>query len=305
MLSLPPDGTRGVQLPGKRDRRGDACASFLSSSRVDDALPKASVVVNGVRRSVLVDSGCTRCIAHVSCCDSWTKRDVRVIAVNGESQQCLGTAVVSLQAGDVDAGSVDVLVVDYRPLGFDFILGMNAISALGGVTVCSSHDVKFGPLGQMSPSTGASPVHTSSPVQPICCSAITVDEPDFTASFDAEENAWTVKWKWSNGHEPGVLKNKIPEYAVPDSARNEYENELEEWIENGILLPYDEQVHGEAKGLIPLMAVVQQNKEKVRPVLDFRELNSHVDALTQQMQMSVLRSLETGDDRVKTEQSST
>jgi len=28
------------------------------------------------------------------------------------------------------------------------------------------------------------------------------------------------------------------------------------------------------------MAVVQQNKAKVRPVMDFRELNRHVDAFT-------------------------
>ena len=37
---------------------------------------------------------------------------------------------------------------------------------------------------------------------------------------------------------------------------------------------------GSAKGLIPLMAVVQQNKDKVRPLMDFRELNSRVDAFT-------------------------
>ena len=37
---------------------------------------------------------------------------------------------------------------------------------------------------------------------------------------------------------------------------------------------------GPVKGLIPLMAIVQQNKDKVRPVIDFRELNSHVDAFT-------------------------
>ena len=44
--------------------------------------------------------------------------------------------------------------------------------------------------------------------------------------------------------------------------------------------PYDDKKLGPAKGLIPLMAIVQQNKDKVRPVMDFRELNSHVDAFT-------------------------
>ena len=37
---------------------------------------------------------------------------------------------------------------------------------------------------------------------------------------------------------------------------------------------------GPPKGLIPLMAVIKQNKQKVRPVLDYRELNDHVDPFT-------------------------
>lgn len=46
------------------------------------------------------------------------------------------------------------------------------------------------------------------------------------------------------------------------------------------LLPYVEHKYGPAKGLISLMAVVQRNKRKVRPVLDFRELNAYIDAFT-------------------------
>ena len=37
---------------------------------------------------------------------------------------------------------------------------------------------------------------------------------------------------------------------------------------------------GSPKVLIPLMAVIQQNKQKVRPVLDFREFNDRVDPFT-------------------------
>ena len=44
--------------------------------------------------------------------------------------------------------------------------------------------------------------------------------------------------------------------------------------------PYDDKKLGPAKGLIPLMAIFQQNKDKVRPVMDFRESNSHVDSFT-------------------------
>ena len=43
---------------------------------------------------------------------------------------------------------------------------------------------------------------------------------------------------------------------------------------------YEECKCGAAKGLIPLMAVVKQNKSKVRLVLDFKELNTHIDTCT-------------------------
>ena len=46
------------------------------------------------------------------------------------------------------------------------------------------------------------------------------------------------------------------------------------------MTPCDEQTYGLAKGLIPLMAVVQRNKRKVRLVMDFRELNMHINAST-------------------------
>lgn len=37
---------------------------------------------------------------------------------------------------------------------------------------------------------------------------------------------------------------------------------------------------GTLKRLIPLMSVFQMNKEKVRPMLDYRELKQHVDSFT-------------------------
>ena len=45
-------------------------------------------------------------------------------------------------------------------------------------------------------------------------------------------------------------------------------------------MPYPEEELGPPKGLIPLMAVIQHNKQKVRLVLVYRELNTHVDAFT-------------------------
>ena len=51
---------------------------------------------------------------------------------------------------------------------------------------------------------------------------------------------------------------------------------MKEWIREGWLQRYE----GEHDGIVPLMAVVQAAKGKVRPVLDFRELNDYVSSHT-------------------------
>ena len=87
-----------------------------------------------------------------------------------------------------------------------------------------------------------------------------------------------ASWKWLNGLSPSKLSNRVQEYAVPCHARDAYENEILQWQQNGWLLPYSEEELGPPKGLIPLMAVVQEQKQKVCTVLDYQELNGFVNA---------------------------
>ena len=79
-----------------------------------------------------MDSGCSQCICDVTCCDRWRRWHVAVETIDGQRMRCLGTGTVQLRVQDVGEVSVDV-VVDRSPLGFKFILGMNGITALGGV----------------------------------------------------------------------------------------------------------------------------------------------------------------------------
>ena len=144
-------------------------------------------------------------------------------------------------------------------MGFDLLLGIDAIEELGGVYLTESGEARFGGLNR--------------------CAAISIDEPDFSVTYDRRNKEWTVSWKWANSHSPSKLNNSVQEYAVPCHARDAYENEILQWQWNGWLLPYSEEL-GPPKGLIPLMAVVQEQKQKVRPVLDYRELNGFVDAFT-------------------------
>ncbi|KAF0293263.1 hypothetical protein FJT64_008856 [Amphibalanus amphitrite] len=150
------------------------------------------------------------------------QRRINVITVSGGRYECRGTGPVRVGVCSGVSADVNALVVADRPLGFDLVLGMDAVVALGGVTVKSADESVFG------------------------CELTEV------AGGAAGE----------------------PVAARP--ARPEYDAELESWLRNGWLQPYDEAVHGPPRGLVPLMAVPQANK--VRPVLDMRELNAHVTA---------------------------
>ena len=76
------------------------------------------------------------------------------------------------------------------------------------------------------------------------------------------------------------MSNSTAQYSMPHDVKPKFEEEVERWIDNGWLRSYDEAELGPPKALIPLMAVVQANKDKIRPVMDFRELNSFIQAHT-------------------------
>ena len=233
------------------------------------ALPVVQLQVNGVHCDALVDTGCTKSIAHISVCQKWNKRKVSVTTVSGQQHWCEGTGQVNVALQSGHTATVDVLVVTQRPLGLPFILGMNGVDAMNGVTVSSSRSVRFGAeLAER-------------PEQAACSAAVvSADETDFTVTYDAVKKKWSVLWKWSDGEEPKQLQNKAEEYRIPPSARQEYEEALCKWADQGWLVPYDEEVHGKVKGTIPLMAVIQRVKRKVRPVMDFREVNCYLDPHT-------------------------
>ena len=114
--------------------------------------------------------------------------------------------------------------------------------------------------------------------RPSICALASADEPadegmciqkkNFRAHFDGK--MWIVEWDW---REKPELKNKIGAYKVKENISSKFRSEVKRWIENGWLVKTEMQ----DRGVIPLMAVVQERKQKVRPVFDFRELNETVD----------------------------
>ena len=180
--------------------------------------------------------------------------------ISGETRTCCGVGAVNIRTRTGNSANVEALVALKKPLSFDLLLGYDAIRALGGVHITQAGAVQF----------------QKTPV----CAALRIDQPDFSVEFDPHQKAWTASWRWSGNQEPVKLRNGVAEYHVPDQIRPAYEEELREWIKDGWLIPYPYKKLGPPKGLIPLMAVAQHNKAKVRPVMDYRELNAHVDAFT-------------------------
>ena len=119
--------------------------------------------------------------------------------------------------------------------------------------------------------------------------AISIDKPDFSVTFDRSTKTWNAPWKWASDHSPTELANRVQEYTVPDHIRDVYEEELSMWQCNGWLLLYPEEELGPPKGLIPLIAVVQEHKQKVWLVLDNWELNSFFETFTANTEMCLQR----------------
>lgn len=150
-----------------------------------------------------------------------------------------------------------VLVLDELLPHFDLMLGMDIIQQMGGLLI-KDDKIYFGQTSRVS---NALPPEKS---------LIEVEDVDFKARFD--ERRCIVSWKW-NGQAP-LLSNSVACYSVGSDIREKWESEVQSWIDEGILKPVPNGV--KIDSLVPLMAVSQPNKGKVRPVMDFREINKFV-----------------------------
>ena len=131
-------------------------------------------------------------------------------------------------------------------LGDDLLLGLNVTRQLGGMAMSYTDKVRIPQRERL------------------MYAAITLDEPDFHIEYDEAKRVWTASWKWSGDQPPVSLKNRLSEYPTPERLQGEYEQELQAWIQNSWLILYPESELGPPKGLIPLMTIVQENKQKVR-----------------------------------------
>ena len=138
----------------------------------------------------------------------------------GPHMICCGEGVVRIGIGNGPLVAVQTLVVDRELLGYELLLGLNAITQLGGIAMSGTSKVRF-------------PQHGT-----LICAAITIDGPNFHAEYDKGKRIWTASWKWSGNQPPVSLKNRLSEYPTPKRCQGEYERELQAQIQNGWLIPY-------------------------------------------------------------------
>ncbi|KAF4650625.1 hypothetical protein FOL47_001009, partial [Perkinsus chesapeaki] len=99
--------------------------------------------------------------------------------------------------------------------------------------------------------------------------------------LDFKNGQWVLKWKWLHG-EPTEEESKklcLPPYLyrkkMTATQQRQFEDEIQAWIDKKWLIPFD----GTPRCILPLQAVLQGHKStKVRPVLDFRGLNSFINS---------------------------
>ena len=228
--------TCSIIVPGKQQRGEDISISLLPDQLNTRKLPSMKVRVDGQECTALIDSRRSQMLVSKAMCHFWKWKSAGVLTADGRTLNCRGYGKIKVLVGRVPDVNIKALVVDKQLLGFDLLLGIDAIKLLGGVYLTESGKARFGGLNR--------------------CAAISINEPDYSVTYDRRNKEWTASWKWTNGHFPSELSNSVQEYAVPSHARDAYKNEILQWQQNGWLLPYSEEELGPPKGLIPLMAVV-------------------------------------------------
>ena len=212
----------------------------------------------------MIDSGCSQSIAAGWVAQARGGRS-SILAIDGGAVTARGTAEVEMQVKDITV-KLKCLIVNRIVGGIDAILGQDFIVQVGGVAIMGN-EVMFGVWQRLVSGIGATAVSTMP-------SPLSVSDPDFSAEFDGA--AWTVSWKWREG-QPHELRNMMGCYnsTRAEETKEKFAEEVDRWIAEGWLQPC---ANSEKGGVLPLMAVVQSTKGKVRPVLDFRELNEHVSS---------------------------
>jgi len=213
--------------------------------------------IDGESKVALLDTGCSQTI--VKGVEKWGRKRT-VVGVNGSSVECRERRNVPMSINGKTI-YLNCLVMKKLPEGVEAIVGLDLIRVLGGIKLDSNVNFEFLKKG-----CAMVACNKNESAQEVI-ESVNISDTDFNAEFNGK--FWNVEWKYSKEID---LKNKVACYRVVEEDKEKWETELREWVKNGWLIKRSKV----DKGIIPLMSVKQHNKGKVRPVLDFRELNEYV-----------------------------
>ena len=206
--------------------------------------------------------------------------------------------LLSVIVHDIEIGPIRAHVLASPPRGVDLVLGLD-VALRQGLKVCMENGVPqvtlggnakeatmcSGPTHKKAVQVAAAPQDRKATWAEVVAHgaaagklarALEVKDDDFHARFTGMH--WEVRWRWK-GRPPEGRLHRV-NYRVPEEARDAFNLEVEEWIQAGYLVSWDQGRHGEIRNIVPLLCVQQRkgSQSKVRPVLDFRWLNDHVDS---------------------------
>ena len=107
------------------------------------------VHVDGQECTALIKSDCSQTLVRKAECRFWKWKSAGVLTPNGRTLNCQGYGKIKVEVGQVPAVDIEALVVDKELLGFDLLLGINAIKELGGVYLHGIRQSMFRRLAQM------------------------------------------------------------------------------------------------------------------------------------------------------------
>ena len=201
-----------------------------------------NVKINEQSSYALIDTGCTQTFVRPTTRITQESGRKQIITADGRVIDCLGETYVTLSIAGKTIKVPCVAIQRMLP-GVDVVIGTDVLKHF---KFCQDYG-KF--------SIAAAVVSNEMPVD-----NLTITKNYFRVNFDGEK--WVAKWNWIK--EP-VLRNFVDFYKMDEAVYPRFKSEVNRWIDNGCLA----KATWNEEGVIPLIAVVQEKKDKVQPVLNF------------------------------------
>jgi hypothetical protein len=247
---------------------------------------RAEVEIDGCRRKGLVDTGSSYTLVSAKVAGDHVSGDSVWLETMGESRiRTSGSCRIRslIIDGGKELGPCEVQVLKTLPMHMDIIVGLDVVLKHGLTVSASGEHIKVEVGG--TERIQATETNQAGTQPALVCggsdTTITVADDDHEVQF--VKGQWIARWRWSETKP--VLSCGKPNYSIPPADKEAFDSELESWVEDGILVPWNEATHGLVKNVIPLMSVhqVKGSVHKVRPVLDFSYLNKGVLCLSTSM----------------------